>query len=239
MQKKVLIIEDDKDMVELLDIHLKDLGLTLDKAYDGELGLKLALSRQYDLIILDLMLPRLDGLEICKQIRLEHKSLPILMLTSKSEEIDKILGLEFGADDYVTKPFSVRELIARVKAIFRRINAIKEDNGDINTLQELEYNELKIDKNKRKVTLRGKSIELTAKEFELLSLFASNPGKSYSREQLLNQIWGYQFTGYEHTVNSHINRLRNKIEEIPSDPKFIKTVWGVGYRFTEHEEMEQ
>jgi DNA-binding response OmpR family regulator len=159
------------------------------------------------------------------------------MLTSRSEEIDKILGLELGADDYVTKPFSIRELMARIKAIIRRVDAVKENGVEHDT--ELLFNEMKIDLHKRKVTIGQELVELTAKEFELLSLFARNPGRSFSREQLLNQIWGYQFLGYEHTVNSHINRLRQKIEKNPSEPRYIKTVWGVGYRFTELEELEK
>jgi DNA-binding response OmpR family regulator len=158
------------------------------------------------------------------------------MLTAKSEELDKVLGLELGADDYLTKPFSVRELIARIKAIFRRIETEKEKSDD-KKLKTLEYDDLHIDLDKRKVTLSGSVIELTAKEFDLLALFANNPGKTYSRHILLDLVWGYQFNGYDHTVNSHINRLRNKIEQDPSNPKFIRTVWGVGYRFVEQSEL--
>jgi DNA-binding response OmpR family regulator len=237
MNKKILIIEDDRDLVDLLAIHLADLEYTLDKAYDGEKGLELIRSNVYDLVILDLMLPKLDGLEVCKKIRSFNKTLSILMLTSRSEEIDKILGLELGADDYVTKPFSIRELMARIKSIIRRVDAVKET--EVEHDRELMFDMMKIDLHKRKVTIDQELIELTAKEFELLSLFASNPGRSFSREQLLNQIWGYQYLGYEHTVNSHINRLRQKIEKNPSEPRFIKTVWGVGYRFTELEELEK
>ena len=238
MSKKILIIEDDHDLVDLLTIHITDIGYSLESAGDGENGLNKTRSGKYDLIILDLMLPKMDGIEVCKQIRAIDKSLPILMLTSKSEEIDKILGLELGADDYVTKPFSIRELMARIKTILRRVDAVKENGSEKAEEAPLIFDELHIDLQKRKVTLGSTLVELTAKEFELLSLFASHPGRAYSREQLLNQIWGYQFSGYEHTVNSHINRLRQKIEENPSDPKYIKTVWGVGYRFTETEELE-
>lgn len=179
----------------------------------------------------------MDGFEVCKRIRQENKRVPVMMLTAKAEEVDTILGLELGADDYMTKPFSVRELIARVKAIFRRIKVDQEKDG--NLPEELEFDDLKIYPNKRKVTLKENTIELTSKEYDLLLLFCSNPGKAYSREQLLNQVWGYSYEGYSHTVNSHINRLRSKIENDPSNPHFIKTVWGVGYRFADVEETEK
>jgi two-component system, OmpR family, alkaline phosphatase synthesis response regulator PhoP len=238
MDRKVLIIEDDADIADLLELHLKDLDLSLDRADDGEFGLQKALENDYELVILDLMLPKLNGLDVCKGIREKKKSLPILMLTAKSEEFDKVLGLELGADDYLTKPFSIRELIARIKAIIRRVNAVIEDQVS-SDIKELSFGPLIINMEKRKVLLNGISIELTAKEFDLLALFASNPGKAYTRENLLNIVWGYQFTGYEHTVNSHINRLRAKIENDPANPKFIKTVWGVGYKFAEHEDFEE
>jgi len=238
MDRKVLIIEDDADIADLLELHLKDLDLNLDRADDGEFGLQKALENDYELVILDLMLPKLNGLDVCKRIREQKKSLPILMLTAKSEEFDKVLGLELGADDYLTKPFSIRELIARIKAIIRRVNAVIEEQVS-SDVKELSFGSLIINMEKRKVLLDGKNIELTAKEFDLLALFASNPGKAYTRENLLNIVWGYQFTGYEHTVNSHINRLRAKIESNPADPKFIKTVWGIGYKFAEHEDFEE
>ena len=239
MEKRVLIIEDDKDITDLVGIHLGDLGYILDKAYNGETGLAKSLSGDYDLILLDLMLPKLEGLEVCKQIREKDKTVPIIMLTSRSEEMDKILGLELGADDYIVKPFSIRELIARVKANIRSVEAIKEEvSRDGEPLSELQIGQLKIDFEKRKVVLRTKTIELTAKEFDLLSHFAQHPGRSYSRADLLSAVWGYQFSGYEHTVNSHINRLRTKIEENPAEPTYIKTVWGIGYRFVEPEEVE-
>jgi DNA-binding response OmpR family regulator len=238
MTQRVLIIEDDKDIIDLIEIHLKDLGYELDKAFNGESGLEKALSGEFNLIILDLMLPKLEGLEVCKRIREKNKALPILMLTSKSEELDKILGLEVGADDYITKPFSIRELIARVKANLRSIEAIKNEINKAGELNELCFDQLSIDMEKRKVLLGGKKVELTAKEFDLLSYFALHPGKNFTREQLLNTVWGYQFSGYDHTVNSHINRLRSKIEKNPAQPRYIRTVWGVGYRFVEPEELE-
>jgi two-component system alkaline phosphatase synthesis response regulator PhoP len=236
MNKKVLLIEDDPVIADLLEIHLKDLDLKLDSADDGESGLEKAINNDYELVILDLMLPKMDGLDVCKGIREKKKSMPILMLSAKSEEFDKILGLELGADDYMTKPFSIRELLARIKSIIRRVKDLKEGVQE-NVPKELIFDTLSIDLNKRKVVLDGIVIELTAKEFDLLALFALNPGRAYSRENLLNIVWGYQFTGYEHTVNSHINRLRSKIEQDPSQPRFIKTVWGVGYKFVEHEDL--
>ena len=184
--KKVLVVEDDINIVDLLEIHLRDLDCQLEKAYDGETGLNKATSESFDLIILDLMLPKMDGMEVCRQIRASKIHTPILMLTAKSEEIDKVLGLETGADDYLTKPFSVREFIARIKAIFRRTRLMKESLTDTKP-QILQYGDLSIDIEKRKVTLVDRRVELSPKEFELLSLMASNPGKSYNRSRLLNQ----------------------------------------------------
>jgi two-component system, OmpR family, alkaline phosphatase synthesis response regulator PhoP len=228
--RKVLIIEDDSEIANLLEIHLKDQNCEITKREDGKSGLNLAINNFYDLIVLDIMLPELDGFEVCKEIRKKEIHTPILMLTSKSEEMDKVLGLEFGADDYLTKPFSIREFIARVKAIFRRIEKLSKDDNPTKTLN---FEELTIEIENRKVLLNGERVELTPKEFDLLLLMASHPGRSYSREQLLNQIWGYQFSGYDHTVNSHINRLRTKIEKDISNPKYILTTWGIGYRFND------
>jgi DNA-binding response OmpR family regulator len=228
--KKVLVIEDDKSIADLLEIHLKDLNCEVKSIQDGGEGLIAATSESFDLIVLDLMLPKVDGLEICKEVRRKDIYTPILMLTSKSEEMDKVLGLEVGADDYLTKPFSIREFIARAKAILRRVDAIQKEIGNDS---DISVDELSIEVSKRKVTLREERIELTPKEFDLLHLLASHPGKTYTREQLLNILWGYQYNGYEHTVNSHINRLRSKIEPDISNPKYILTSWGVGYRFNE------
>jgi DNA-binding response OmpR family regulator len=230
--KQILIIEDNKDLATLLQIHLRDLHFAVDLAGEGDAGLTLAEAKQYDLIILDLMLPNLDGLEICKRLRSKPSYVPILMLTAKSSEIDRVLGLEFGADDYVTKPFSIPELLARVKAIFRRMeNLVQNDQEEPGKI--IYAGELSIDPRKRKVTLKDKTIDLTAKEFDLLHHFASHPGRVYTRAQLLDLLWGYAHEGYEHTVNSHINRLRAKIEENPAHPYYIRTVWGVGYKFAE------
>ena len=227
--KKILIIEDDLEIIKLLEIHLTDLIYTTSKAMDGEHGLKMALENDYDLILLDLTLPTMDGIEICKRLRLK-KNTPIIMLTAKSEEIDRVLGLEIGADDYITKPFSIRELLARIKAVMRRseIKVSKEQSSSSITAEGI-Y----IDIDKRKVLLGDQKIELSPKEFELLVLMASNPGRNYTRTELLNMIWGYNFEGYEHTVNSHINRLRAKIEFDMAYPTFILTTWGVGYKFNE------
>lgn len=231
MNKKVLIVEDDPDISGLIEIHLRDMGFDTLIADRGDTALEIALTETFDFIILDIMLPGKDGLEVCRELRGSKIKTPILMLTARSEEIDKILGLEMGADDYLTKPFSIRELTARVKAILRRTES--QPDQATGSREVLRYNELVIDKDKRKVLLRNERIDLTPKEFDLLALMAENPGKSYSRENLLNVVWGYEFAGYEHTVNSHINRLRSKIETDLSTPKYILTSWGVGYRFND------
>ena len=227
---KVLIIEDDKDISQLISIHLTDMNFETDQSYDGKEGLLKVLNNNYKIIILDIRLPGIDGIEICRKIRQEKIQTPILMVTSKSEEIDKILGLEIGADDYITKPFSIRELIARVRAVLRRMEASRqpEISGEE---RRIEFDDFYIDISKRIVEVHGKRPELSPKEFDLLVLLASNPGKTYNRMQLLNQVWGYDFEGFEHTVNSHINRLRSKIEKDPNQPEFILTTWGVGYKF--------
>ncbi|MCR9250379.1 MAG: response regulator transcription factor [bacterium] len=235
--KRVLLVEDDVHIRDLLEIHLKDLGCHLTTQTDGLKGLNTALTDPFDLIVLDIMLPNMDGLEICRKLRAEKIATPILMLTARSEEIDKILGLETGADDYLTKPFSVREFIARVKAIFRRVELLT--TKDTPQESALKFGDLEIDKSKRKVSLGSNRIELTPKEFDLLALLASHPGRSYSREQLLSLIWGYEFSGYEHTVNSHINRLRAKIEPDVNNPTFIMTTWGIGYRFNDELQINQ
>lgn len=232
ISRAILVIEDNKDLAHLLEMHLKDQSFQAELAFDGVAGLAKAMANTYDLIILDLMLPGLDGLELCKRLRSKPPYTPILMLTSKSSEVDRVLGLEIGADDYVTKPFSITELVARVKAIFRRMESLKSDKAEGDD-EIIRIKDLVIDTGKRKVSLRGKDIDLTAKEYELLLYFARHPGRVYTRSQLLDYVWGYGHDGYEHTVNSHINRLRAKIEENPAQPDYILTVWGVGYKFTE------
>jgi DNA-binding response OmpR family regulator len=230
---KILVIEDDGNIAQLLDLHLKDMGYSVTLAYDGTEGLKQAVSKRYDLIILDIMLPGIDGLEICRRVRSGSKYTMIFMITCKSSELDRVLGLEIGADDYLTKPFSIRELLSRVKALFRRMEAIRSAyvEGKEKTLS---AGDLFIDLEKRKVLLGGKPVNLTTREFELLIHFIRRPGVVYSRSQLLDSVWGYSYEGYEHTVNSHINRLRAKLERDPARPRYILTVRGVGYKFSDN-----
>jgi len=230
--RNVLIVEDDKDVANLIAMHLRDLDAIVRIAHDGTTGLNLALKNRYDLLILDVMLPRLDGFELCRQLRINRCNVPILILTGKGDEIDRVLGLELGADDYLTKPFSIRELIARSKAIFRRMETMAENAGQPEKAP-IRIGAIFIDSSTRSVVLNAKAVDLTAKEFDLLWHFASHPGKVFTRAQLLDAVWGYRHEGYEHTVNSHINRLRSKIEDDPSNPSYIVTVWGVGYRFTD------
>ncbi len=232
MTKKILVIEDDMDIANILETHLKDMGHDVKLAHDGTIGLELALSNVYDLIILDLMLPEIDGLDICTRVRNSPNYIPILMLTCKSSELDRVIGLEIGADDYLTKPFSIRELQARVKALFRRVEAIK-NTSDLCEQTSIALAGLIVDVGKRKITKNEETILLTAKEFDLLLHFIRNPGRVYSRSQLLDLVWGYTYEGYEHTVNSHINRLRAKIEKDPANPDYLLTVWGVGYKFSD------
>ena len=228
---KVLVVEDEWDIAQLLDLHLRDANCEVVLAADGHEGLRQAFAQRWDLIILDLRLPGPDGLSICRTLRREQIYTPILMLTSKSSELDRVLGLELGADDYVTKPFSVSELTARVKAIFRRVESI--ENRFLGTGETLNAGPLQIDTDGREVQLHGRPIALTAREFDLLLHFVRHPGQVFSRAQLLDSVWGYGHEGYEHTVNSHINRLRSKIEPDPSSPTLIVTVWGVGYKMDE------
>lgn len=232
--RRVLVIEDEAEIARLVELHLRDLGCEVKHVDNGVVGLAEARDGGYDLIVLDLMLPELDGLEVCRRLRSEPSYTPILMLTARSSEIDRVLGLETGADDYLTKPFSVRELVARAKAIFRRVDALRSEETPPAALS---FGDLQIDTASRNVEVGGKRAHLTAKEFDLLLHFARNPGRVYSRTDLLDSVWGYAYEGYEHTVNSHINRLRNKIEDDPRKPRFVLTVWGVGYRFAEAEEL--
>ena len=227
-RRKVLVIEDERDIAELLALHLRDLNCEVTLAADGHEGMRQAFARNWDLVILDLRLPGPDGLSICRALRRESRYVPILMLTSKSSELDRVLGLELGADDYVTKPFSVSELMARVKAIFRRVESLEKrfPGGG----ESLAIGPLKIDTKGRQVLVDNQPTSLTAREFDLLVHFARHPGHVFSRAQLLDSVWGYGHDGYEHTVNSHINRLRSKIERDPAQPEFIVTVWGVGYK---------
>lgn len=232
MQKKVLIIEDDYDIANLVQINLRDINCECDIASDGITGVEHALSHSYDVIILDMMLPKLDGLEVCKRLRKNQILVPILMLTSRADEDDKVTSLNAGADDYITKPFSIKELLARVKAHIRRFSPEKEPSF-INSKKSFFFGGLFLDTDQRRVTLNNTIVDVTAKEFDLLSLLMKNPGRTYTRTELLDTVWGSTYSGYEHTVNSHINRLRMKIEEDPANPKYILTVWGVGYKFND------
>lgn len=238
MSRKILVIEDSPDIADLLALHLGDEGYQVELDQDGRTGLRKALEQSYDLVILDLMLPEVDGLEICRQLRAAPSYTPILMLTARSTEIDRVVGLELGADDYLTKPFSIRELVARVKALFRRVEAFTSQMPS-NPSAVIRMGDLVIDPERRKVQIGDRPIELTAKEFDLLLHFARHPGRVYSRAQLLDLVWGYGHDGYEHTVNSHINRLRAKIERNPARPRYLLTVWGVGYKFFEAEEPQR
>mgnify|MGYP003633532584 FL=1 len=231
MASKILIVEDDHDINNLLAMNLRSTGYEIESSENGMLGLKMAQAGGYDLIILDLMLPELDGLEICRRLRGEGKTMPIIMLTAKDGEIDRVLGLEMGADDYLTKPFSVRELQARVKAQLRRVDMMRQPETLIK--ETLSFGRLSICPTKRMVSISDQKVELTSTEFDLLLYLARNPGMVFSRSKLLDSIWGYQHSGYEHTVNSHINRLRTKIEVDPSKPEYVLTVWGVGYKFND------
>jgi len=232
MGRRILVVEDDRDIARLVELHLKDLGADVTLAHDGTSALDVAMRRAFDLVILDLMLPGVDGLEICRRLRSRQNYTPILMLTARSSDVDRIVGLEIGADDYLTKPFNIRELIARVKALLRRVDALsKSESAEADLV--LDFGDLVIDVAKRKVTLCAHAIDLTAKEFDLLLQFARYPGRVYTRAQLLDLVWGYGHDGYEHTVNSHINRLRSKLEKDHETPAYILTVWGVGYKFAD------
>jgi DNA-binding response OmpR family regulator len=235
MQHAIIVIEDDPDIGALVELHLRDAGHRVAVEVNGRTGLDRALSGEFDLVILDLMLPGIDGLEICRQLRSQERHIPILMLTARSTEVDRVVGLEMGADDYLTKPFSVRELMARVKALFRRVEAFGSDAASVPEF--MTAGELTIDRARREARLGGEVVNLTAKEFDLLVHFASHPGQVFTRSQLLDQVWGYAHEGYEHTVNTHINRLRRKIELDTANPRYIITVWGVGYRFPGADEL--
>jgi len=228
MDKEILVIEDEPQLAQLVEMHLCDAGCRVEVALTGAKGLAKANEGRFDLMVLDLMLPDMDGLDVCRELRTKNDYTPILILTARSGEIDRVLGLELGADDYLTKPFSVRELVARVKAILRRVDRMAEEKSES---ESLDFEDLSIDRGKRRVSIRGDCVRLTAKEYDLLVQFARNPGRVYTRSQLLDLVWGYGEDTYEHTVNSHINRLRAKIEDDPSQPRLIRTVWGVGYRF--------
>ena len=231
MEKKVLIVEDNPDIARLVMVNLRGKQMQVEHAAEGSSGLKMAQTGIYDLVILDLMLPGVDGLDICRTLRSEQVFTPVLMLTARTSELDRVLGLEVGADDYLTKPFSVPELVARVNAILRRAEKYHPAQSRQDEVP-LQVGDLCVDPDRRRVLLGDTPVELTAKEFDLLWHFASNPDRVFTRSQLLDSVWGYGHAGYEHTVNSHINRLRAKIEVDPAKPQYVITVWGVGYKFS-------
>lgn len=229
MSRNVLIVEDEQDLAKVLKRHLEEAECVVQLAFRGDEGLRLAEARTFDLILLDIMLPGMDGMEVCRKLRARRVYTPIIMITARATEVDKVMGLEMGADDYLTKPFSVTELMARVKAIFRRVDALAEQARD--SQAPLRFADvLTIDPQSREVKVRGEPISLTHKEFDLLLHFAKNPGRVYSRAQLLDAVWGYSHEGYEHAINCHINRLRAKIELDQTKPDLLQTVWGVGYK---------
>ncbi len=224
MAKRALVVDDERTIVKGIKYSLEQDGMKVDSAYDGEEALQLAKDNTYDIILLDVMLPKMDGFEVCQQIR-EFSSVPIVMLTAKGDDMDKILGLEYGADDYITKPFNILEVKARIKAIMRRASK-SSDSKDV-----IAYGDLKLNEEYRRVFVGNKEINVTSREYELLELLASNPGKVYSREELLTTIWGTEYPGDVRTVDVHIRRLREKLESNPSEPRYVRTKWGSGYFF--------
>lgn len=227
MGKKVLVVDDEKLIVKGIRFSLEQDGMEVSCAYDGEEALQLARENQFDMILLDIMLPKLNGLEVCQQIR-EFSDTPIVMLTAKGEDMDKILGLEYGADDYITKPFNILEVKARIKAIMRRTSQREQKKEQARVI---ESGQMRLDCDSRQVSVAGNDINLTAKEFDVLELLCLNPNKVYSREKLLTLVWGADYPGDARTVDVHIRRLREKIEPNPSEPKYVHTKWGVGYFF--------
>lgn len=229
MSKKVLVVDDEKLIVKGIRFSLEQDGMEVDCAYDGEEALLKATDNHYDMILLDVMLPKMDGFEVCQHIR-DFSTVPIVMLTAKGDDMDKILGLEYGADDYITKPFNILEVKARIKAIIRRSSKKVQKEDEDKTIIK---NDLKLDLDGRRVFIEDREINLTAKEFDLLELLVMNPNKVYGREKLLNIVWGYEYPGDVRTVDVHVRRLREKIENNPSEPKYVHTKWGVGYYFKE------
>jgi two-component system response regulator VicR len=227
MARKVLVVDDEKLIVKGIRFSLEQDGMEVECAYDGEEALRMAGEKEYDLILLDIMLPKIDGFEVCQHIR-EFSSVPIVMLTAKGDDMDKILGLEYGADDYITKPFNILEVKARIKAIMRRTSSSKPKAEKSSVI---ENGDIRMDCESRRLFVKEKEINLTAKEFDLLELLVTNPNKVYSRERLLNLVWGYEYPGDVRTVDVHVRRMREKIESNPSEPKYLHTKWGVGYYY--------
>ena len=231
MDKTVLVVDDEKLIVKGIRFSLEQEGMQVDCAYDGEEAVAMAKQKEYAVVLLDVMLPKLTGFEVCQRIR-EFSNMPIIMLTAKGDDMDKILGLEYGADDYITKPFNILEVKARIKAILRRNTRVEATVPEVKTV---EAGGLKLDLESRRVYVKGNEANLTAKEFEVLELLVMNPNKVYSRESILSLVWGYEYPGDARTVDVHIRRLREKIEENPSEPGYVHTKWGVGYYFEQKE----
>lgn len=237
MQDSILIVEDEQDIAELIKVHMEDLNLSVELCDNGDQAIKRAFEKSYSILILDINLPGCSGLDVCRKVRETKPEQAILMLTSRTSEVDRIVGLELGADDYMTKPFSVRELQARVHALLRRVHLLQKRKDDVQDSQQIKIGILSIDQRTHQITLKDKQLDLTSTEFDLLSFMAKHPNQVFSRAQLLDQVWGYQHSGYEHTVNSHINRLRNKLRlqnnqsTADKDNEIIQTVFGVGYKF--------
>lgn len=224
--KSILLVEDEQEIADIVTLHLRDLNFDITHATDGINGLTLAIKNSWDLVLLDLTLPGLDGLDICKQVRESNPATPIILVSARTGEEERVLGLDVGADDYITKPFSIDELIARVKAVLRRVDAMQ----GLSPSEIISVNGIVLDPVRHTVSVTGKPVNLTAREFELLLHFAKSPGQVFNRTEILEDVWGTRHDGYLHTVNSHINRLRSKIEQNPSKPVYIQTVWGVGYK---------
>lgn len=230
---RVLLVEDDADIAEIVALHLRDEGYTVEHATDGAAGLRLLEQRRWDALVLDLMLPGIDGLELCRRARSMEHYVPIIITSARGSEVHRVLGLEVGADDYLVKPFSVIELVARVRALLRRVHALARAPAKAGAVQ---VGDLAISPLEREVKLAGEPVQLTPREFDLLYFFANNPGKVFSRSELLDRVWGHRHSGYEHTVNTHINRIRTKIELDPANPRRILTVWGRGYKLSPDED---
>jgi len=233
-RQNLLVIEDDEKILEAISEYFSRAGYSVQTATDGLSGVQAALNDRPDAVVLDLMLPKMDGLAVCRELREKAAYIPILMLTAKDDVVDKVLGLEMGADDYITKPFSLRELEARIKSVMRRVRSAAVTEG-VGEDAPIVRGRLRIDPAKREVTVGDRQVELTPKEFELLRLFASNPGRVFPRKYLLEKIWDYSYEGYDRTIDSHINRLRAKIEENPENPQMVLTVWGIGYKFSDEQ----
>ena len=230
----LLVVEDDENISTMINEHFSRAGYIVKTAEDGLAGIQVALTDHPDVVVLDLMLPKIDGLAVCRELREKAPYIPILMVTAKDDVVDKVLGLEMGADDYITKPFSLRELEARIKSVLRRVRTGGGKDGASEEAP-ITRGKLRIDPTKREVMVGERQVELTPKEFDLLRLFASNPGRVFPRKYLLEKIWDYSYEGYDRTIDSHINRLRAKIEENPENPQMVLTVWGIGYKFSDEQ----